>query len=253
MSVTCDAFLGGRVHLFQPLKGYRAGVDPVLLAASVEAQAGDTVLDLGCGAGAISLCLSARVPGLSITGVERQAEYAALARRNAAEAGAALTVVESDLTALPDAVRGTSFNHVVTNPPYFLEKSGTAAADRGRAVALAEETPLDTWLDVATRRLAPGGWLWLVHRADRLRDVLASLDDRMGSIRVRPVLPRAHRDATLILVRARKGGRSPLRLLPPIVMHQGASHAADDTYMPRVEAVLRDAAPLGWDDQIPGV
>jgi hypothetical protein len=80
---TQDAFLGGRVQLLQPRKGYRAGLDPVLLAASVPAQAGDTVLELGCGVGAALFCLAARVPGLTLTGVELQADYADLARQNA--------------------------------------------------------------------------------------------------------------------------------------------------------------------------
>ena len=83
--LSCNEFLGGRVRLWQPLSGYRAGVDPVLLAASVPATAGQTVLELGCGAGAAILCLAARVPGLHLTGVELQPAYADLARRNAAE------------------------------------------------------------------------------------------------------------------------------------------------------------------------
>ncbi|WP_348656358.1 methyltransferase, partial [uncultured Sulfitobacter sp.] len=71
-ALTRDAFLGGKLHLWQPRKGYRAGVDPVLLAATVPAQAGQRVLELGCGVGAVSLCLGARVPGLQLTGVEIQ-------------------------------------------------------------------------------------------------------------------------------------------------------------------------------------
>ena len=77
--LTHDGFLGGRLHLWQPRRGYRAGVDPVLLAASVPAQAGQSVLDLGCGAGAAMLCLGVRVPGLDLNGLEVQPDYAALA------------------------------------------------------------------------------------------------------------------------------------------------------------------------------
>ena len=62
--LTRDAFLGGRLHLWQPVNGYRAGVDPVLLAASVNARAGQAVLELGCGGGTAMLCLGKRVSGL---------------------------------------------------------------------------------------------------------------------------------------------------------------------------------------------
>ena len=82
---TRDAFLGGKLRLRQPRRGYRAGIDPVLLAASVPARPGQSVLDLGCGAGAAALCLAARVGGLRLAGLERQADYAELARANAAE------------------------------------------------------------------------------------------------------------------------------------------------------------------------
>jgi tRNA1Val (adenine37-N6)-methyltransferase len=95
--LTRDAFLGGRLHVWQPKQGYRAGTDPVFLAAACPAQAGDSVLELGCGVGVASLCLGARVSGLTLTGIERQGDYAALARRNAEEAGLKLEVVEADI------------------------------------------------------------------------------------------------------------------------------------------------------------
>jgi len=113
-----DAFLGGLVQLAQPLNGYRAGVDPVLLAASVPAKASDTVLELGCGGGVASLCLGRRVGGLSLTGVELQADYADLARENAARNGMAFDVHAADLNALPAQIKAQRFDHVLANPPY---------------------------------------------------------------------------------------------------------------------------------------
>ncbi|MCZ8088489.1 MAG: methyltransferase, partial [Rhodobacteraceae bacterium] len=84
-----DKFLMGRLRLLQPVKGYRAATDPVLLAAACPARAGETVLDLGCGAGAAGLCLATRVPGVVLAGLEVQPEYADLARRNADRNGVA--------------------------------------------------------------------------------------------------------------------------------------------------------------------
>ena len=242
--LTHDAFLGARVHAWQPRNGYRAATDPVLLAAATDARPGQSVLELGCGAGVALLCLSARVPGLALTGVERQADYAELARRNL---GDSARIVAADLTALPEDLRQQSFEHVIANPPYYPAGGGTAASDAGREAALRTETPLDAWVEIAARRLAPKGWLTMILLAERLPEILAAIAPRLGSVALRPLAPREGRAAGRVLIRARKGGRGPFTLLPPLVLHEGAAHPGDcahDTVLAR--AILRDAAPLPW-------
>lgn len=242
--LTTDGFLGGRLSILQPRQGYRAATDPVLLAAATPARAGESVLELGCGVGVASLCLAARVPGLRITGIERQPAYAALARANVTRNGLNLEVVEGDLARMPDDLR-RPFDHVIANPPYFARGSGTAAQDPGREAALREETPLPVWIDAATRRLAPGGWLTLIHQATRLPAVLGAIDDRLGSATVLPLCPRAGHPATRVILRARKGGRAAFRLLGPLVLHDGPAHDGDrDSFTPEVRAVLRSGAAL---------
>lgn len=243
--VTDDGFLGGRLRVWQPRAGYRAATDPVLLAAAVPAMAGQRVLELGCGAGVAVLCLATRVPGLVLTGLERQAAYADLARRNAARAGVALRVEEADLGVRPGPLKGEGFDHVLANPPYYPAGGGTPARDAGREAALREETPLAVWLDAAARRLVPGGWLTLIQAADRLPTLLAACDGRLGSLCVLPLAPRAGRPAARVILRARKGGRAAFRLLAPFVLHEGAAHARDgDSFTPAAQAVLRDGAAL---------
>ncbi|WP_417243897.1 tRNA1(Val) (adenine(37)-N6)-methyltransferase [Celeribacter sp.] len=244
---TCDDFLGGRVRLVQPAKGYRAGVDPVLLAAATGAQAGQQILELGCGAGAASLCLNARVSGLSFVGIEMQAEYAGLARRNAQANGAAMQVIEADLRHLPPEVKARRFDHVIANPPYYQRGKSTSAQDAGRDVALGGDTPLAAWVDVAARRLAPKGYLTMIQKADRLPDVLGALSGRLGSVRVLPVQPRVARPAQLVIVQARKGGRADFVLQAPLMMHAGAHHERDaDSYTPQVSGILRNAQAIAW-------
>lgn len=239
-----DGFLGGRLQVLQPRRGYRAATDPVLLAASVPALAGQSVLDLGCGAGVASLCLGARVSGLMQYGLELQPDYADLARRNAARNDIALTVVEGDLAHMPQALK-LGFDHVIANPPYYPAGDGTAAADVGRETALREETPLVAWVDAATRRLRAGGRLSMIQLAERLPDILCALDGRMGTVTVLPLAPRVGRPAARVIVQARKGGRAPFQLLPPFVMHEGVAHDGDrDSYTQQARAVLRDGRAL---------
>ncbi len=235
------------MQLWQPAKGYRAGVDPVLLAAAVPARAGEAVLELGCGAGQALLCLAARVPDLHLAGIELQPPYAELARRNAVENGQAIEVFEADLSALPQVLKQRQFQHVIANPPYYKPGAHSLARDAGRQVALGEGTPLADWITTAARRLAPKGYLHMIQRADRLPDMLAACSGCLGSMEVLPLAPRADRAAELVILRARKGGRADFRLFAPLILHEGAKHERDgDSYRPQIRAVLRDGAALSW-------
>ncbi|WP_428926485.1 tRNA1(Val) (adenine(37)-N6)-methyltransferase [Marinibacterium sp. SX1] len=245
--LSLDAFLGGKLFLLQPKSGYRAGVDPVLLAASVPARAGETVLDMGCGAGAALLCLGTRVPGLTLAGLEVQPAYADLARRNAARAGLDARIIDGDLTAPPPDLRQLSFHHIVANPPYFDPSARIRAADDGRERALAEVAPLSAWVDCAARRLRPRGYLHVIQRTDRLPDLLAAAAGRLGSVEVLPLAARVGRAPEHVIFRARKDGRAPFRLHAPLILHQGARHLADgEDYSTEIAAVLRHGNILPW-------
>lgn len=243
--LTADAFLGGRLTIWQPRHGYRAAMDPVLLAAAVPARAGDRVLDLGCGAGVAGLCLAARVPGIVLSGLEVQPFYADLARRNAAANAVAMRVIEGDLAMMPTALRAEVFDHVLANPPFYPAGGGSPAADPGREQALREATPLGAWTGAALRRLRPGGWLTLIAAAARLPDLMAALPSGAGSVTVLPVAPRAGRPAHRVVLRARKGGRGGFCLLAPFVLHDGAAHVADgDSHSGAARAILRDGGAI---------
>ncbi len=244
-TLTRDAFLGGKLHLWQPKVGYRAGVDPVLLAASVAAKPGQSVLDLGCGVGAAMLCLGARVPGLALTGLELQPDYAELARRNSSEMGIEAEVITGNLTEMPTDLRQQRFDHVITNPPYFDRRTGPTANDTGRETALGEATPLADWVKAAAKRCAPQGYVHLIHRAERLPGLLAAMASRLGSIEVLPLVARPGCAARLVLIRARMGGRADFRLHHGMILHDGPSHDPDrENYSATITCVLRDGAPL---------
>jgi tRNA1Val (adenine37-N6)-methyltransferase len=238
-----DKFLCGRLRLLQPLKGYRAATDPVLLAAACPAEPGQSVLDLGCGAGAAVLCLGHRVPDLSLAGLELQPAYADLARRNAERNGIPLELHEGDLARMPRELR-RDFDHVIANPPYY-PAGGSPSPVAARARAMQVDTPLAAWVQAATRRLRPGGRLTLICGADGLPEVLGALAPKLGSAAVLPLAAREGRPALRVILQARKGGRAAFRLLAPFVIHQGPAHDGDrESYTPAANAVLRDGADL---------
>lgn len=245
-----DRLLGGRVRLVQPLKGYRAATDPVLLAAAVPARPGQTVLELGCGAGAAVFCLAARVPGLDLHGLEIQPAYLDLARRNAALNGVGITLHEGDATAPPGALRALAFDHVMMNPPYHAE-AFVASPVTGRDRAHREQgAGLAGWVAAGLARLKPGGWLTVIHRAERAPELLRLLDGPAGAIRLKPLVPRTGRDAGRVVLQARKGAKSPFRLLWPLVIHAGPVHLRDaDDFSPEAAAILRDGGALDLQGQ----
>lgn len=243
--LTRDRFLGGRLVLTQPRQGYRAGVDPVLLAACVNVQPGQSVLDLGCGAGAAALCLGARMPGLHLAGLELQPEYADLARSNARENAIPLEVVEGDVADMPAILKARRFDHVIMNPPYFDRSTGSVARETMRELALGGATPLASWITQAAKRLVPKGYLHVIQRAERLPELLAAANACLGSLQLLPLIPRPGRDSRLVILRARKDGRAGFRLHAGLVMHDSASHDGDrEIYAVPVRSVLRDGQAL---------
>ncbi|HEY7548485.1 MAG TPA: methyltransferase [Hyphomicrobiaceae bacterium] len=245
-----DAFLGGRLRILQPGTGYRAGLDAVLLAATVEARRGAQVLDVGAGVGVVGLCVAHRLPDVRVTLVERDARLAALARRNVErnDLGARVRVVEADLLrplgANPELAAGAeSYDHVLANPPFHVEGRGTAAGDPVKAAANAMPAgTLDRWARFLAAMARPSGLVTLIHRADALAEVLAALEGRFGGTVVVPVHPQDRQPAARVLVRAVKGSRAPLELLPGLILHN-----ADHSFRPGIAAVLRDggALPIG--------
>ena len=237
-----DGLLGGRVRLSQPAEGYRVAIDPVFLAAAVPARDGELVLDLGCGVGAASLCLLARVPGARVTGLELQSEAAALARLNAERNGrtASFPVLEGDILAPPPELAPQSYDHVMLNPPYHVAGRTWSAEHASKATATQEgRAVLADWLDVALKMVKPRGSLVVIHRADRLSELLMHLHGRAGEARIFPFWPSAGRPAKRLLLAARKGLSSPLALQAGMVLH-----TPDGDFTPEAEAILRDAAPL---------
>lgn len=241
-SVSTDALLGGRLRLRQPLAGYRAAIDPVLLAAAVPAKSVDRVLDAGTGAGAALLCLAARVSGCRITGIEKDSNLAQLARGNVAENGFGprAEIIAGDIGNPPLALERGSFDCVMMNPPFLEPARARAPSHKSRAAAMIEDDAgLTEWIRFARAMLRDRGWLTLIHRADRIDDLMAALNDGFGAIAVCPLWPAEGRAAKRVIIRARKNAASPAALFPGLVLH-----GKDGKFTAEAEAILRGGGAL---------
>lgn len=244
---TQDAILGGRLVLRQPRSGHRVGHDAILLAAATAACAGEHAIDLGSGVGGAGLALAARVPGLAVTLVEIDAGLTALAAANiesnglATRARAVALDVGASARAYEDAgLEPGTAARVLMNPPFNDPERHQWSPDGGRSQAhVGPEAQLSTFVHRANRLLSDRGVLTMIWRADGLGIVLRALTGRFGATTVLPLHPRMDRPAARVLVRAVKGSRSPLSLLPGFTLTEEDGRAT-----PAAEAVLRGEATL---------
>ncbi len=237
-----DLLLGGRVRIGQARDGARVAIDPIFLAAAVPVEPGQSVLEIGCGSGAASLCLAARVPECRVVGLELQPDLVRRASDNVVANGmqGRVAVLAGDLLRPPAGLVPGSFDHVMANPPYLERGRASPPPNPAKAAATIEgEAGLGDWVGFAVTMVRPRGSITFVHRADRLDALLGHLAGRAGGIVVFPLWPAAGRDAGRVLVRARKQLAAPLRLAAGIVLHE-----ADGRFTAAAEAVLRGGATL---------
>lgn len=236
MTFTAGALLGGRVPYVQPAEGYRTGIEPILLAASIPALPGQRVGEAGLGAGAGLLCLLARVPSLHATGVERDEAMAALAAQNL---GGHATVVAADFLAFQAA---SLWDHAYANPPWH-DPAGTPSPIEGRRAAKqAGAGTLGAWTARLAACVRPRGTVTLLLPAGQVGAALESLGSAgCGGRTVFPLWPKAGRNAKLALLRATRNSRAPDCLAPGLVLHE-----ADGSYTAAARAVLWDGAALAF-------
>jgi tRNA1(Val) A37 N6-methylase TrmN6 len=245
---TDDAFLGGALNILQPAAGYRAGLDAVMLAAAVcVKREGARVLDVGAGVGTAGMCIARRVPGASVTLLEREPALVRLAAENARRNGMAerVGVVAGEVGLAAAALQrlgltDASFDHVVANPPFHSRDAGTLAADALKAGAHAmADADLEHWARFMARMAAPGGALTLIHKVEALPSLLAVLEGRFGALTLLPLHPRAREPAHRLIVTGTKGSRAPLSLLPGFILHED-----DGAFTSQAQAILRGCAAL---------
>ncbi|GAA4500061.1 tRNA1(Val) (adenine(37)-N6)-methyltransferase [Gluconacetobacter tumulicola] len=238
--------LDGRLRYRQFRHGYRTGLEPVLMAASIPARPGQRILEGGCGAGAGLMCLAWRVAGTTGVGVERDARTAMLAQANFNENGfdrlRALCATLPDLPPLPECpAQGGGFDHAFANPPWH-RADASASPDPRRDIARRVGTSdmLNVWVRSLGRQVRHHGTLTLALPAASLDTAIAAMRAHgIGSIRLIPFWPKAGRPARIVLVQGRVGGRGDAALLPGMTLHR-----ADGHFTPEAEAILRDGAPL---------
>jgi len=215
--ITTDDFLNGKVKLRQSVRGVRATSDAVLVAAAVQAKTNDAVLDVGAGNGIIGLCIGARVP-IQLTALEIQENLVQLIQENAALNDRKITVIRTDLFNINDPLKGKTFHHVVTNPPFY-DATGKERSNKEQATAYMAHFNLNDWLAYCLKHLRPKGTFTLIHRPEKLGQILMILEQKLGAIEVIPIYSKSRQTAKRVVVRGTLGSNKPTVICAGITLH----------------------------------
>lgn len=236
METTQGTLLNGRIRYTQPRVGFRTGIEPVLLAATIPARPGQVVIEGGCGAGAGLLCLHARVPGVTLHGIEQDPDLAILAASNAAANACPAHIIPADLlhTSLPSA------DHAFANPPYH-RAGGTVPTDPARRAAKhAESGSIAAWIGALAEPLRKLGTLTLIVAVSAMPEAIDAMARHdCAAAALLPLWPKSGRAARLAIIRGVRGGNMPFSMLPGLLLHNDSGG-----FTPQTETVLRDCANL---------
>lgn len=239
LTISQDSLLGGNILIQQYKEAYRVAIDPILLAASIHARAGEKVLEPGCGVGAASLCLAHRVPKLSICGIEKEKAFYDLARENVTlnKMDGIIDIQYGDIASHP--FKPESFDWVMANPPYLARGKVSVSPHFLKAAANVEnEVALRDWIDIAGKAVKFNGFIAFIHRWDRLSELQEGFSS-LGKINILPLAGKIGAEPKRVIIQVQKGEEKGVELLSPFILHR-----EDGSYTEEAENILRHGKAL---------
>lgn len=240
MKTKTHHILGKKISVTFPEKGYRGGIDPVFLAAL--ARGTGNVIELGCGVGTAALCVKHHHPKCTITLMDISAPSLEMATLNFKNNSLEATFIQGDVKD-KGSLPLNHYDEVIINPPYFEDGHYFQDTQTTRALTNHEGEGgalLKNWVDAANRCLNAKGVLTLIHRTERLDDILALLKEKkFGEIHVFPLFPQDGKPSKICLIQAQKGRKSGLTLHPGMVLHAG-----EKQYTQAAQAILYEGKKI---------
>ena len=242
--LTKNKFLGNKLEIFQFSNGYRGNMDSVLIAASVAAESGQKVLELGSGNGVALCCLLYRISDLEVFGIEIDKRAADLCRQNIIFNKFKATILNSDLTTNIRELQSVSFDHVFMNPPYFKRNSVKKSPTPSSRQAKIETVSLSEWFSVAKKRCKPKGKVTIIQRIERLPEIIKCLDGYFGQITVQPISSFKDTTPKTVIVQATKSSSGAFKLLAPKIVHKRNLLTGKVLYEDEFKKILGSGHPL---------
>ncbi len=169
--------------------------------------------------------------------LELQANSALSSRAKVLEADIRMTGARRREAGLADA----AFDYVIANPPYYTPDERPSPDARRKLAHVMDDGGLEAWMRTAAAILKPRAVAFFVWRPQQLGELLEAAKGRFGGLQVLPLHARSDAPAGRIIVRAMRGSRAPLVLLPGIVLHE-----ADGKPTQKAQLLLNGKARLNW-------
>ncbi|MCR5409957.1 MAG: tRNA1(Val) (adenine(37)-N6)-methyltransferase [Lachnospiraceae bacterium] len=225
------------LYIIQDPGEFCFGMDAVLLSGFAAAHAPascNRILDLCTGGGIIPLLLAAKTKARHITGIEIQQKAAGRADRSVRMNGLSdkIDIINGDIKEAPELMKAASFDMVTVNPPYFRTGHGIINPTDSKTVSRHEVAcTLDDVLSAAEYALKNSGTFCMVHKPQRLADVICVMrDHHIEPKALKTVHPRIGDDPSMILIEGRKGAGEEIRIEAPLVIYNDKDEYTEEMY-----------------------
>ena len=212
-------------EIIQDPKRFCFGIDAVLLSNFAKVKKNETVLDLGTGTGILPILLAGKTEGKHFTGLEIQEDSADMARRSVAhnDLDERIDIVTGDIKEAFSIFKPKLFDVIVSNPPYMLADHGLKNPNDALAIARHElMCNLEDIMRESSKLLADGkGRFYMIHKPFRLTEILVAMNKyRIEPKRIQFIYPYIDKEPTMVLIEGLRGGKSRVKIEPPIIMYE---------------------------------
>ncbi len=243
MKTTRDYFLGDKILIEQPQDSYRAGMDSVFLAAFASAK-NKTVLELGAGVGVLAICLAFLQKGSKIVALEKNKHFYELLQKNI-RANNMEQIIEAKLGDIVniDKIEEGFFDVVIFNPPFFKkDEIQLPKSDLKIDGNVEQNATLETFISVALKKLKPKGYVYLIHKSERLQEILAILYNKgYQNVTIMPFCSKKLLPSNRIIVKVKKQKGGKTILLPNKIVHKD-----DNSFMEDIEDILYNGKSIDF-------
>ena len=221
------------LKIIQNKDGFCFGIDSILLSDfAKEIKKESKVIDLGTGTGIIGILLCMKTELSKIIGVEIQKEVYDMAKRSIKlnNLENKFEIINENIKNLENIIETGTFDAVVTNPPYKKIGTGLTNENEKKLISRHEITAnLEDFIKVSSKMLKDKGTLYMVHRPDRMVDIIELLRKyKLEPKKIKFVYPNANKDANLILLKAVKNANPFLKIEKPLYVYNQNGEYTDE-------------------------